>query len=886
MTVAAPGAHPYSTTLAQRISRLTGRRPLQMRLHEPQQRFRNAFQNAPIGMALVGLDGRFLDVNQAVCQLLGYSPEELSGITLREITHPLEVEGLLAGTGQLLAGGIARFQTELRYLHADGHDAWALISASLMREANGRPLYYVLGIDDITGQKTERLRAIPVAVTRMLVEAPTMEAASRGILQRLCEELGWEIGQLWIRDFDEDALRLRDFWQARSPQVGAKVINSVTTHFPGIDLPGQVSARGEPVWIVDIASDPNFGLPATGTDADLHGAFGFPILNGDEVTGVMNFYGGRMAEPAADLLAMVKELGGQLGRFIERKRAERAVQATAEHVRGVLDNVADGIISTDESGVIEFFNRAAQRLFGYTLVEVRGRDAKMLIADPYRRDFVSHLNNYLRPGKSQASVSGSRELWGQRKDGSIFPMEFRASEMLLGGERRFVGILHDISAQRAQTDALEYQSLHDPLTGLPNRMLFNDRLRQAIVIGHREREPLVLLIMDMDRFKEVNDTLGHQVGDLLLQQVALRLATTLRQSDTVARLGGDEFAVLPAGGTDLQGGAQTAKKILRVLEHPFVVDGRNIDVGASIGIALCPDHGEEADTLMRHADVAMYVAKRTKRGYAVYAPQLDEHTAAHLALIGELRHAIGHDELLLHYQPTVALKTGRTIGVEALVRWQHPTQGLIPPDQFIPAAEETELVQPLARWVLNQGLSQLRSWNDSGLDVELAVNLSAWNLRDPDFPELTSGLLGNWNVDPGRLKLEITESGIMAPSSIFEAITHLSTLGVGLSIDDFGTGYSSLARLKRLPVNEIKIDKSFIIGMMADSMSVSIVRAVIELGHNMGLRVVAEGVENRETWEKLVTLGCDLAQGYYLCPPMPASDLTGWFRESSRGPLP
>ena len=622
---------------------------------------------------------------------------------------------------------------------------------------------------------------------------------------------------------------------------------------------------------------------ATGTDADLHGAFGFPIMNGDQVTGVMNFYGGRMAEPAEDLLAMVKELGGQLGRFIERKRAERAIQATAEHVRGVLDNVADGIISTDESGVIEFFNRAAQRLFGYTLVEVRGRDAKMLIADPYRRDFVSHLNNYLRPGKSQASVSGSRELWGQRKDGSIFPMEFRASEMLLGGERRFVGILHDISAQRAQTDALEYQSLHDPLTGLPNRMLFNDRLRQAIVIGHREREPLVLLIMDMDRFKEVNDTLGHQVGDLLLQQVALRLATTLRQSDTVARLGGDEFAVLPAGGTDLQGGAQTAKKILRVLEHPFVVDGRNIDVGASIGIALCPDHGEEADTLMRHADVAMYVAKRTKRGYAVYAPQLDEHTAAHLALIGELRHAIGHDELLLHYQPTVALKTGRTIGVEALVRWQHPTQGLIPPDHFIPAAEETELVQPLARWVLNQGLSQLRSWNDSGLDVELAVNLSAWNLRDPDFPELTSGLLGNWNVDPGRLKLEITESGIMAPSSIFEAITHLSTLGVGLSIDDFGTGYSSLARLKRLPVNEIKIDKSFIIGMMADSMSVSIVRSVIELGHNMGLRVVAEGVENREIWDKLVTLGFDLAQGYYLCPPLPAADLPRWLRESGSG---
>jgi diguanylate cyclase (GGDEF)-like protein/PAS domain S-box-containing protein len=864
------------------IHRIVGRGHAEIGPRALLQRFRNAFQDAPIGIGLADLDWRFVEANHALCELLGYSPEQLSRITVLDITHPLDVEAMMAEARQLLAGQTARFQAEQRYLHADGHARWALISVSLMREKGGRPVHYVLGMDDITRQKTERLRTMPEALTRMLVEAPTLEVASRILLQRLCEELGWQIGQLWIRDREDDVLRLQDFWHAGSLEAGTNVTNSVTTH-PETDLPSQVVAAGKPVWIVDILSNSDAG-PAPAVADGLHGAFGFPILNGSHITGVVNFYGGAVAEPDEDLLAMVKELGGQLGRFIERRRAERAVQVTSEHVRGVLDNVADGIISTDESGVVEFFNRAAQRLFGYALVEVRGQDAKMLIAEPYRRDFVTHLDNYLRPGNSAASVSGSRELWGQRKDGSIFPMEFRASEMLLGGERRFVGILHDISAQRAQKDALEYQSLHDPLTGLPNRMLFNDRLRQAIVVGHRAREPVVLLIMDMDRFKEVNDTLGHQVGDLLLQQVALRLAATLRQSDTVARLGGDEFAVLPASGTDLNGGTHAAKKILQALEHPFVVDGRNIDVGASIGIAHCPEHGEEADTLMRHADVAMYVAKRTKRGYAVYAPQLDEHTAAHLALIGELRHAIAHNELVLHYQPTVALASGRTIGVEALVRWQHPKQGLIPPDQFIPAAEETELVQPLAHWVLNQGLSQLRSWNDTGLDVGLAVNLSSWNLRDPEFPELASGLLDRWSVQPDRLNLEITESGIMAPSAIFDAITQLSTLGIGLSIDDFGTGYSSLARLKRLPVNEIKIDKSFIIGMTADTMSVSIVRSVIELGHNMGLRVVAEGVENREAWEKLVTLGCDLAQGHYLCPPMPPTDLTRWFRDSGLGP--
>jgi len=829
------------------------------------------------------LDGHFLDANPALCQLLGYSEAELLLTTVRAITHPHDVGGMLAGTRQLLAGETRRFQSEQRYLHADGSVGWALVSISLIGDLNGRrPRYYVLGIDDVTPrQKIERLRAIPIALTRMLAEATAFEDAARRILQRLCEDLGWEVGQLWMLDREEDGLRMRDFWHAPAPEVAnVQEINPETSLFAGIDVPGRVWAGREPVWIVDMAKDPNF--TASAAESSPHGAFGFPILNGSKVTGVVTFYSREVCQTDRGVLALATDLGNQIGQFVERKRAERALQETAEHIRAVLDNVADGIITTDESGQIEFFNRAAQRLFGYRLAEVLGQDAKMLMAAPYRHDFVSHLNDYLRPGKSQVSVSGSRELWGQRKDGSTFPMEFRATEMLMSGERRFVGILHDASEQRAQKDALEYQTLHDPLTGLPNRTLFGDRLRQAILSGQRERKPLVLLIMDMDRFKEVNDTLGHHIGDLLLQQVALRLAATLRQSDTVARLGGDEFAVLPAGGTDLTGGSQAAKKILQALEQPFLIDGRNVDVRASIGIALYPEHGDEAATLMRHADVAMYVAKRTKRGYAVYAPQQDEHTVARLALIGELRHAIGHDELVLHYQPTVALASGKTSGVEALVRWRHPKRGLMPPDQFIPAAEETELVQPLARWVLNQGLRQLRSWVDGGIEIKLAVNLSAWNLHDPEFPDMTADLLQTWGIEPAWLKLEITESSIMAHSAI-ETVRRLSALGVGLSIDDFGTGYSSLTYLKRLPVNEIKIDKSFIIGMMEDSASVSIVRPIIELGHNMGLQVVAEGVENRETWDRLVAFGCDLAQGYYLCPPMPASDLTHWLRESSWG---
>src|ERR1700737_3547031 len=377
------------------MSGLTGRSRAETRLRTSQLHFRNAFRNAPIGIALAGLDWRFVEVNRALTQLLGYSEEQLSRTTIRAVTHPDDVEAMLSGSHQLLAGKAARFQAEQRYLHRDGSVGRALGSISLMGEIRGKPLYYFSGMEKIPPrQQNERLRAMPEALTHMLVEAQTLEGASRALLQRLCEELGWQGGELWIRDREDDVLRLQDLWHGLSPELGANVANSVTTHQES-DLPSQVCARGEPVWIVDPASNPDVGPAPTATDAGQRGAFGFPILNGGHVIG------GAIAEPSADLLAMVKELGGQLGRFIERRRAERAVQVTGEHVRGVLDNVADGIISTDESGVVEFFNRAAQRLFGYSLVGGRGRGAKILIADPYRRDFVSHLNNYLRPAKSQ-----------------------------------------------------------------------------------------------------------------------------------------------------------------------------------------------------------------------------------------------------------------------------------------------------------------------------------------------------------------------------------------------------------------------------------------------------------------------------------------------------
>lgn len=387
---------------------------------------------------------------------------------------------------------------------------------------------------------------------------------------------------------------------------------------------------------------------------------------------------------------------------------------------------------------------------------------------------------------------------------------------------------------------------------------------------------VALLLIDLDHFKEINDTFGHQYGDLLLQQLRPRLRATLRQSDTVARLDGDEFAVLLPS-ADSGGACLAAGKLLVALEQPFEVDGESLHIGASVGIALFPDHGEDAQALLRRADVAMYVAKRASTGYCVYAPEQDEHSPRRLALMGELRQAIETGQLLLHYQPKLAFKSGCIHSVEALVRWQHPRYGFSTPDQFVPLAEHSGMIKPMSQWVLNEALRRCREWIDAGRQVQVAVNLSARTLHDAYLIATIAESLARWRLDPSCLEVEVTESAIMAdPKRSREILTRIHDMGVRIAIDDFGAGYSSLSYLKKLPVDEIKIDKSFVLEMTTNGDDVIIARSVIDLGHNLGLQVVAEGAEDRQTWDMLASMGCDLAQGYYLSPPVPASELMSW----------
>jgi len=445
-------------------------------------------------------------------------------------------------------------------------------------------------------------------------------------------------------------------------------------------------------------------------------------------------------------------------------------------------------------------------------------------------------------------------------------------------------LVDQTSELRAQAIALEAQATrnatHDPLTGLPNRFLFKDRLAQALLAAARQQRRVAVLVMDIDRFKEINEAMGPYNGDRLLKQVATRLQAALQEPESVARLGGDEYAVLAPDLAELKAVGAVVKKVEKAMEMPFMLEQLKLDVRGSIGIAIYPEHGTDPDTLLQRADVAMYAAKRNHAGFLVYSPKYDEYSPQRLTLMGELRAALENEGLVLHYQPKVDLRNGKVEEVEVLVRWNHPRHGLMYPDEFIPLAERTGLIKALTLWVLHKALDQSSAWRKQGLDLGVAVNLSAQVLFDLDLPDIIAGALAARDVPPQRLILEITESAIMVDKDrAMLIVSRISDMGVRIAIDDFGTGYSSLSYLSKMPVNEIKIDKSFVLDMAENSTHAVIVHATIELGHNLGLAVIGEGVENAAMFQRLRELGCDAAQGYYMTRPLDESEFSAWLRE-------
>ena len=539
---------------------------------------------------------------------------------------------------------------------------------------------------------------------------------------------------------------------------------------------------------------------------------------------------------------------------------------------------SDTTIVLDAAGKVTYVSSSATRVLHLAADQLQGQPMVAFVGRHVHPDDASPLNATLQHLLDTAGGEESFEFRLRRPDGTWRDVE-GLGRNLLGDEavRGVLFTLRDVSERKQLERALTRQAFTDQLTGLPNRALLRDRAQQALRLAGRQGLTAALLLLDLDRFKEVNDTLGHHHGDLLLQQVAERLHGSLRGSDTVARLGGDEFAVLLPQIASVEEATAVADKLSAAIEAPFTLDGLTLDVDASIGVAVYPDHASDANELLQRADVAMYAAKATHAGYTVYDPYMDQHNPRRLSLLGQLRRALAAGELVVHYQPKADVRSGRILGVEALVRWQHPEHGLLGPGEFVPLAETTGLIRPLTAHVLDAALRQCRAWRDAGRALSVAVNLSTRCLLDLTLPDQITALLEDTAVAPERLVLEITESSIMTdPTRALEILNRLHALGVQLAIDDFGTGYSSMAYLKSLPVDELKVDRSFVQHLRHNLSDAVIVRSTVDLGHNLGLRVVAEGVEDQATWQELATLGCDSVQGYYLARPMPAAELAAW----------
>ena len=440
-------------------------------------------------------------------------------------------------------------------------------------------------------------------------------------------------------------------------------------------------------------------------------------------------------------------------------------------------------------------------------------------------------------------------------------------------------MLEDITEAKKQQNALKRQALHDSLTDLPNRTLFIDRLEQAILAAQRNNTSLAVMLMDLDHFKEINDTLGHHIGDTLLQQIGPKIHQNLRSIDTIARMGGDEFLILLPGSNE-EHGMEVAQKILASMSQPFIVDGHALEVGASIGISVYPVHADDPNSLIRRADVAMYGAKNKRNGCNIYDPKDDLYNPGRLTLMTELRQAIEQDQLCLYYQPKIDIKTNRCVGVEALVRWIHPNKGQIQPSAFVCSAEKSGTIKSLTQWVLRNAIEQSIQWSKQGLELDVSVNISARDFQDPELLHLIENLISVSELNPSNLTLELTESAVMTDTRrAFDSLSELDKMGIKLSIDDFGTGYSSLDYLKRLPVDELKIDRSFVVDMTTNKNDAAIVRSTIDLAHNLGLNVVAEGVEDQVALDLLKEMNCDAMQGYFTSRPLPAEKVSEFLSE-------
>jgi len=772
------------------------------------------------------------------------------------------------------------FELEFRWLLDAGVTRWVRVIGKVIKNADGKVARLHGTVMDVTSRKLVELRqSMEHTVTRLLAETEAPLDIMPEVIQTICETLGWVCGALWTIDKQNGSLLRSATWALPQPRIEAFFRQSkpLLKGTASSGLIGRVIQTRTPTW-----NEAPLARASSTRDSGLRAVFAFPIQAGGEILGVMEFFSNQVQFADPEILMSAHFIGRHIGQFFQRSQAEEALRESEAHFRSLVEQASDSFYVHDVDGRFIDVNQHGCDCLGYTREEL----LKMNISDIDLDLSISELR-YLRDQiSSRAPIAlESRQ---RRKNGDVFPVEIRMGPIDIDGQRHLLSLVRDVT---------ERKEMQDPLTDLPNRAMFNRQLNHAIAHAQRYHKGLAVLFIDLDRFKNINDTLGHDAGDRLLKEMSRRISACLRVSDVVARpdkgtdllarLGGDEFVVLIEEVADSTRVSHIARKILSAMVKEFPLEGQMIHITASIGISLFPEDGRNEFSLMKHADIAMYRAKdRGKNTFQFYSAQMDLHSAELLALESGLRRSLERNEFVLFYQAKVETKTGRITGAEALVRWQHPELGLVSPVHFIPLAEESGLIVPLSQWVLKEALSQNRRWQQLGLPtMRIAVNLSARQFVDENLLTDTVKALQDSGVDPSLLELEITESMMMYNTDkTIQMLAELRRMGIRIAIDDFGIGYSSLSHLKQFPIDIIKIDRSFIKDIPGDKADEAITDAIIAMSKSLKIKVVAEGVETVDQLQFLRTRGCDEIQGYFFSRPVPAADFARLLTENIASP--
>jgi len=832
------------------------------------------------------LNHRILSWNAGAERLFGYAASEVIGHDISALMIPPERENEAARNREVLAQGNAVVDFETTCMVKGGRRIDVSLSLSPIRAHGGIVVGTALIVRDISErkrverdlQRKARLANLLEALARATSEEATPEAALQACLKRICEYGSWTLGRVAIFALGQPrGMPQRSIWHCQDPVPFAEFIRHserfgfdppYTGHFVTAALREQ-----RPVWIEDIAETSTGERLLTAVKAGLRTAFAFPVIVNGKVSAFLEFCALEVRPPDTDFMAAIATIGSQLARAIEREHALDATRANERKLDSILGALHEVVWSMDpRSGRILYLNAAASRLAKRSVDDFlsdRWLWRRMIHRDD-RMPLRDSLRKLLRRGQL------THEFRIVLADGTVRVVENRAHVVRNAARRlqRIDGTITDITERKQSQERIEYLAQYDTVTGLPNRRLFNDRLTLAMARDKRLDKMTALLLFDLDRFKQVNETLGHSAGDKVLQAVTARLRERLREVDTIARLGGDEFVVILESVTDKVHAAGVAQDIVEAMAEPFVLAGQEIFVTASVGVALCPADAESVEKLIENAEFAMYQAKQEGRNNVqLYAREQNQRRGANLGTESKLRRALERDELLLNFQPKVDIQTGAITGAEALLRWRNPALGLVLPGDFIPLAEDIGLIVPIGEWVLQRACAQASAWRSQGYPIAVAVNLSARQFRQNDVVEMIRRALADTGLAPESLELEITESMIMhRPEQTIATLQQLDDIGVILSVDDFGTGYSSLSYLKRFPVHKLKVDQSFVRELHQNADDAAIVRAVIALAGSLNLKTIAEGVETGLQLSYLAGLGCDEYQGYHFSRPLPAAE--------------